>query len=60
MRSRVRVAVVFSVVVIAVLAFGWPGPSVVAQTPEKVNFALDWIVYGKHAMYYPALEQGIY
>lgn len=47
-------------VVCAALVLGWTGTPVVAQAPEKVHFALDWIIYGKHAMYYPALEQGIY
>jgi len=58
-RSKAAVVVVFAVVA-ATLTFTWPGPSVVAQAPERVNFALDWIVYGKHALFYPALEQGIY
>lgn len=39
----------------------WNGVSVVrAQAPESVSFALDWIVYGKHAMFYPAIDRGIY
>jgi len=59
MTFRLRAAVVVSVVVV-VLTLAWSGTSVVAQAPEKVNLALDWIVYGKHVMYYPALEQGIY
>jgi len=59
LRSKAAVVVVFAVVA-TVLTFTWPGPSVVAQAPERVNFALDWIVYGKHALFYPALEQGIY
>jgi len=57
---RSRAAVVLSVVVAAALTMTWLGTPVVAQAPEKVSFALDWIVYGKHVMYYPALEQGIY
>jgi NitT/TauT family transport system substrate-binding protein len=61
MAFRSNAAVVILVAIVAaVLAVTWPGPSVVAQAPERVNFALDWIIYGKHAMYYPALEQGIY
>lgn len=52
-----KVAVVFSAIAVALLT---ATPSVVAQAPEKVNLALDWIIYGKHAMYYPAIEQGIY
>jgi len=55
-----RVRVVLSVIVVALLALTWAGTPVVAQAPEKVSLALDWIVYGKHVMYYPAIEQGIY
>lgn len=57
--SKAAVVVVVAVVA-AVLMLPWPGTSVVAQAPERVNFALDWIVYGKHALFYPALEQGLY
>lgn len=60
MAFRSRVAVVLSVVVVALLTLTWAGTPVVAQAPDKVTFALDWIVYGKHVMYYPAIEQGIY
>ena len=60
MAFRSRAAVIVSAIVLSVLTLTWSGTSVVAQTPEKVNLALDWIVYGKHVMYYPALEQGIY
>ena len=28
--------------------------------PEKINFQLDWIAYGRHAPYYAALEKGLY
>ena len=28
--------------------------------PEKINFQLDWIAYGRHAPYYAALEKGFY
>jgi NitT/TauT family transport system substrate-binding protein len=27
---------------------------------QEVTFILDWIIYGKHAMYYPSIELGIY
>jgi len=60
MASRVRAVAVVLAVVVSLLAVTWSGTSVVAQAPEKVILALDWIVYGKHVMYYPALEQGIY
>ena len=60
MTSRSRVAVVLFVAMVALLTVTWARTSVVAQAPERVNLALDWIVYGKHVMYYPAIEQGIY
>ena len=37
---------VVSAVVVSVPTLTWSGTSVVAQTPEKVNLALDWIVDG--------------
>lgn len=58
MAIRANVAAVL--VAIGVLWSIWSATPVVAQTTEKVNLALDWIVYGKHVMFYPALEQGIY
>jgi NitT/TauT family transport system substrate-binding protein len=60
MAFGLRTAVVVSAFVVSLLTLGWSGTSVVAQTPERVHLALDWIVYGKHVMYYPAIEQGIY
>lgn len=60
MTSRLRaVLLVFAALVLA-LASMPSTPLVDAQAPEKINLALDWIVYGKHVMYYPALEMGIY
>lgn len=62
MAARIRGAVLVAVAFLFVVAvtLTWSGTSAVAQQPEKVNFALDWIVYGKHVLYYPALEMGIY
>ena len=31
-----------------------------SAAPEKINFQLDWIAYGRHAPYYAALEKGFY
>jgi NitT/TauT family transport system substrate-binding protein len=56
----IRSCVAAVVTAIGVLSSTWSATPLVAQTTEKVNFALDWIVYGKHVMFYPALEQGIY
>ncbi|MCS7137263.1 MAG: ABC transporter substrate-binding protein, partial [Candidatus Caldarchaeum sp.] len=53
-------------VALIVVAVGAAGalflPSLLAppRQIEEVTFILDWIIYGKHAMYYPAVEQGIY
>jgi NitT/TauT family transport system substrate-binding protein len=56
----IRSYVAAVVTAIGVLSSTWSATPLVAQTTEKVNFALDWIVYGKHVMFYPSLEQGIY
>lgn len=31
-----------------------------AEAADKVKFAIDWIFYGKHAGFYPAIEKGFY
>ena len=31
-----------------------------AQAPTKINFRLDWTVYGTHAPFYLALDKGLY
>lgn len=31
-----------------------------AQTPEKVKFLLDFVPYGKHAMFYASLDKGFW
>lgn len=28
--------------------------------PEKITFLMDWVIGGKHALFYPALEKGYY
>ncbi len=28
--------------------------------PEKITFLMDWVIGGKHALFYPALEKGFY
>src|SRR5215471_12498071 len=60
MAFPLRAVVIALAAVVSALTVTWSGTPTGAQTPEKVTFALDWIVYGKHVMYYPALEQGIY
>ncbi|MEM1938072.1 MAG: ABC transporter substrate-binding protein [Candidatus Caldarchaeum sp.] len=55
--------VVVAVVVVAVAAAGALFLPNVLNPPrqlEEVTFILDWIIYGKHVMYYPAIDQGIY
>lgn len=61
MTSRLRVVMLVSAVIVALalMLSGFPTPGR-AQQPERVNFALDWFIHGKHAMYYPAIEQGTY
>ncbi len=39
------------------LFFSNPSPGLSA---DKVNFALDWLIYGKHAGFYVAKEKGFY
>ena len=31
-----------------------------ASAMDKVKFALDWIPYGKHAMYYVSIDKGFW
>src|SRR5947207_15985826 len=28
--------------------------------PEKVNFVLDWVIYGRHTPYFVSLEKGFF
>lgn len=43
------------------LAFSVPGGVLAGQpAPEKVTFLMDWVIGGKHALFYPALEKGYY
>lgn len=30
------------------------------QAPRKVTFIMDWVLGGKHALFYPAIEKGYY
>ena len=61
MTSRLRAVMLMSAVIVslAVMSTG-SRTSAWAQQPERVNFALDWFIHGKHAMYYPAIEHGMY
>ena len=42
----------------AALAGG--APAAAGQAPEKVNFLLDFVPYGKHAMFYASLDKGFW
>ncbi|MGD0026129.1 MAG: ABC transporter substrate-binding protein [Xanthobacteraceae bacterium] len=36
------------------------GANTAAPAPRKIVFLMDWIIGGKHAMFYPAIEKGYY
>jgi NitT/TauT family transport system substrate-binding protein len=52
-KSTVRI----SALLVAVAAFGVPALS---QTPEKLQFRLNWTLYGEHAPFFVAREKGFY
>jgi NitT/TauT family transport system substrate-binding protein len=47
-------------VLLAVLSAGIPWTNAHAQAREKVLFVLDWVVFGRHAPYFTALEKGFF
>jgi len=49
----------FAIVVAAVLALAAEGVAV-AQSPQKLVFALNWFAVGDHAAYWVALDRGYY
>jgi NitT/TauT family transport system substrate-binding protein len=52
-KSTVRI----SALLVAVAAFGVPALS---QTPDKLQFRLNWTLYGEHAPFFVAREKGFY
>ncbi|MBI2359050.1 MAG: ABC transporter substrate-binding protein [Deltaproteobacteria bacterium] len=58
--SRYAVVVLFVTAALSVSVSWNRASAAMAQAPEGVSFALDWIVYGKHALFYPAIDLGIY
>jgi NitT/TauT family transport system substrate-binding protein len=52
-KSTVRI----SALLVAVAAFGVPALS---QTPDKLQFRLNWTLYGEHAPFFVARERGFY
>lgn len=64
MSKTVALIVAVVVLVAAVgVAISLPQITSIFQGPrqlEEVTFMLDWIIYGKHAMYYPSIELGLY
>jgi NitT/TauT family transport system substrate-binding protein len=45
----------------AALAGGPVGSAEAGQgAPEQIKFQMDWVIGGKHALFYPALEKGYY
>ena len=53
----VKSTVKISALLVAVAAFGVPA---LAQTPEKLQFRLNWTLYGEHAPFFVAREKGFY
>ncbi|MBI3077145.1 MAG: ABC transporter substrate-binding protein [Deltaproteobacteria bacterium] len=49
------------IIVMVLLGLGiWDLPARSAHAQDQIRFALDWIPYGKHAIFYVPLEQGLY
>lgn len=42
------------------VALGVASASASAQNPTRINFRLDWSIYGTHAPFYLALQKGMY
>ena len=55
--ETVKSTVKISALLVAVAAFGVPALS---QTPEKLQFRLNWTLYGEHAPFFVAREKGFY
>src|SRR6266853_199189 len=53
----VKSTVKISALLVAVAAFGVPA---LAQTPEKLQFRLNWTLYGEHAPFFVARDKGFY
>jgi NitT/TauT family transport system substrate-binding protein len=52
---------VWAAVLSVAVAVAFPGWATGGQaTPEKLKFQMDWVIGGKHALFYPALEKGFY
>lgn len=54
---RIDKRIVAIIPLVAALLFLSPSPG---ATADKVIFALDWLIYGKHAGFYVAQEKGFY
>jgi NitT/TauT family transport system substrate-binding protein len=55
--GTVKSTVKISALLVAVAAFGIPAQS---QTTEKLQFRLNWTLYGEHAPFFVAREKGFY
>jgi NitT/TauT family transport system substrate-binding protein len=55
--ETVKSTVKISALLVAIAAFGAPALS---QTPEKLQFRLNWTLYGEHAPFFVAREKGFY
>jgi NitT/TauT family transport system substrate-binding protein len=56
-RTRIASGVALGFVLAAALPQAAPAGQ---AAPEKITFLMDWVMGGKHALFYPALEKGYY
>ena len=55
--KRIQAASLRVLLAVSLLSLGWVGG---ASAQDKVRFALDWIPYGKHAMFYASIDKGFW
>ena len=55
--KRIQAASLRVLLAVSLLSLGWVGG---ASAQDKVKFALDWIPYGKHAMFYASIDKGFW
>lgn len=61
MTSRLRVVMLVSAVIVSLaLMLTGSQTAVGAQQAERVTFAQDWFIHGKHVLFYPAIDHGTY
>lgn len=55
--KRIQAASLRVLLAVSLLSLAWVGG---ASAQDKVRFALDWIPYGKHAMFYASIDKGFW